>query len=385
MKKMMRKWTCILALAGLPLSASQAQEGADLSLSKTASPADPRPGTQITYSIALVNEGPGDALAITVSDDLPAGTTFVSCAATGGGVCLGLGNSRTITFVSLAAGASASITFVAEVDPATTAGTVLTNTASVNASTPDPDPTDNASSTSVTVPSADLSVGKTASPADPRPGTQITYSIAVSNDGPDEAQSVTILDDLPAGTSFVSCSATGSGVCGGAGNSRTISFTSLAAGTSASITLVAQVDAGTTPGTVLVNTASVSTLTPDPDAANNTSSASVTVAAPPSSDLSVGKTASPTNPQAGANVTYTIAVSNAGPDDAQSVTLTDTLPAGTSFVSCSATGSGVCGGAGNSRTISFTSLAAGASASITLVAEVDAARRRARCSSTPPG
>ncbi len=354
-----------------------APPSADLSISKSASPADPQPGTQITYSIALANAGPDGAQSVTLTDTLPAGTSFVSCSSTGGGACGGAGRNRTVTFSSLAAGASASITLVAQVDPATTPGTVLVNTAQVSAASPaDPNAANNTSSASVTVvapPSADLSVGKTASPTNPLPGANVTYTIAVSNPGPDAATSVTVTDTLPSTTSFVSCSSTGGGACGGSGRNRTVTFSSLASGASASITLVAQVNTGTTPGTVIVNTARVSAASPaDPSAANNMSSASVTVAAPPSADLSVGKTASPTNPLPGANVTYTIAVSNAGPDPATSVTVTDTLSSTTSFVSCSSTGGGACGGAGRNRTVTFSSLASGASASITLVAEVDA-------------
>ncbi len=41
----------------------------------------------------------------------------------------------------------------------------------------------------------------------------------------------------------------------------------------------------------------------------------------------------PTSVNAGSNITYTITVSNAGPDGASDLTLDDVLPAGTTFVS----------------------------------------------------
>ncbi len=279
----MKTWLFVLALAGLRLTASHAQESADLSLTKTASPARVAPGAQLTYSIAVTDGGPDDALAVNVSDRLPAGTKFVSCEATAGGVCGGSGNSRTISFDILDPDSPASITLVVQVDPAAKPGTVLVNTASVSAKAPaDPDPANNYSSASATVAlaGADLSISQTASPTSVTPEGQIAYSIAVTNGGPDAAQSVTVSDTLPEGTTFVSCEATAGGVCGCASNSRTVTFATLAAGASASISLVTRVNSSVRPGTVLVNTVSVSAATPtDPDPANNYSSARVTVIA----------------------------------------------------------------------------------------------------------
>jgi len=64
-----------------------------------------------------------------VSFSVPAGTTFVSCASTSGGLCGGSGNHRAVSFPSLAANASATITLVADVPCSVASGTVLSNTA----------------------------------------------------------------------------------------------------------------------------------------------------------------------------------------------------------------------------------------------------------------
>ena len=56
---------------------------ADLSIAQTASPNPVLTGSNVTYTIAVANQGPGTAESVTVADDLPANTTFVSCAATG--------------------------------------------------------------------------------------------------------------------------------------------------------------------------------------------------------------------------------------------------------------------------------------------------------------
>src|SRR5262245_46421071 len=57
-----------------------------------------------------------------------------------------------------------------------------------------------------------------------------------------------------------------------------------------------------------------------------------------SADLSVVKTDSPDPVTAGTDLTYTLTVNNAGPNDAQNMALSDTLPSGTTFVSAQQTG-----------------------------------------------
>ena len=62
------------ATAVVPVAASTA----DVSLTKSANAATISPGGQISYTITATNNGPATASAVTVSDTLPAGTTFVS-------------------------------------------------------------------------------------------------------------------------------------------------------------------------------------------------------------------------------------------------------------------------------------------------------------------
>jgi uncharacterized repeat protein (TIGR01451 family) len=69
----------------------------------------------------------------------------------------------------------------------------------------------------------------------------------------------------------------------------------------------------------------------DPTSANNQSTASTTVLKP-RTDLSVTKTG-PAGAAPDTNITYTITYANNGPDTASSVSMTDTLPAGETFVS----------------------------------------------------
>src|SRR5439155_26081575 len=51
---------------------------------------------------------------------------------------------------------------------------------------------------------ADLSITKSDSPDPVAPGGTLTYTVAVTNGGPDPASAVKVTDALPSGTSFVS-------------------------------------------------------------------------------------------------------------------------------------------------------------------------------------
>lgn len=82
-------------------------------------------------------------------------------------------------------------------------------------------------------------------------------------------------------------------------------------------------------------------------------------------DLSVTATVAPDPVTAGENLTFTITVSNAGPAAASNVTLTDTLPAGATLVSATAS-QGTCGG-GSPVTCSLGGIASGAIATVSLV------------------
>lgn len=90
-------------------------------------------------------------------------------------------------------------------------------------------------------------------------------------------------------------------------------------------------------------------------------------------DLSVTKSDAPDPVIAGGNLVYTIAIANAGPDPAANVAWSDTLPAGTAFVSLAAPGGWSCVtpavGAGGTVDCSISSLAVGSSA-FTLTVEV---------------
>ena len=131
----------------------------DLAIFKTAAPSLIVTGSNLVYTITVVNKRPAPAFDVLVTDILPSHMTFVSCASTSGGVCGGSGNNRTVTFASLAGGDVATITIVANVNCPVADGTLISNTATVSFDGVDPDPTDNLANTVVTAsnPPPDLS------------------------------------------------------------------------------------------------------------------------------------------------------------------------------------------------------------------------------------
>lgn len=146
-----------------PLLASQF-EGSDqpsqanLTVTKVASVNSVTAGSSVTYTLTLTNNGPGTASSVVVTNNLPAALNFVSCTATGGGVCGGTENNRTVTFASLAFGASATINITATANCAAVSGPSITNITAVSAATPDPDPANNSSTVTINVAAPQLRV-----------------------------------------------------------------------------------------------------------------------------------------------------------------------------------------------------------------------------------
>lgn len=257
---------------------------ADLSLTKSGSPGTVVSGGTLTYQLAVTNVGPNPSTGVVLTDHLPAGTSFQSCAESQGS-CTGpaVGTPGpvdvVVSFGTVPSGSAALATIVVTVTAS--AGNSFTNFASVTAQTFDPNPSNNTASafTVVTGPSADLSIGKTASPNIVFTGKPLTYSINVVNNGPNPASFVEVSDPLPAGTTFTSCLTT-LGTCGpvpavGTNGTVRVEVGNMAASSTATITI--QVNVTAPGGTSITNTATVTSNTPDSNVANNTSSVTTSV------------------------------------------------------------------------------------------------------------
>ena len=157
---------------------------------------------------------------------------------------------------------------------------------------------------------ADLSIIKTDSPDPVVTGSKVTYTIVVTNNGGAISQNVLVTDNLPASVTFVSCNASGTGVCGGSGNNRTISYAAIANGASETITLVATANGAA--GTTITNIATISSDTPDPDTTEN-SSTSETDVQPPAPILSIDNVVAAEGDLATTTLTFTVSLSLPAP------------------------------------------------------------------------
>jgi uncharacterized repeat protein (TIGR01451 family) len=212
-------------------------------------------------------------------------------------------------------------------------------------------------------PQADLSVVKSAQPSPATAGGQITYTFTTTDNGPANANGVTLSDILPAGETYVSSTTSQGTVTNNNGN-LTVNLGNLASGATATTTVVVALSP-TLSGSVS-NTVTVTGNQPDPNPTNNTSTVTTSIAA--SADLSLVKSASSGSAKPGGPLTYTLTVSDLGPSNATGITIVDTLPAG--FVYGSASGDTSATLTGNTLTLNVGNLNTGATTVVTVTGTV---------------
>ena len=219
--------------------------------------------------------------------------------------------------------------------------------------------------------SADLAITKTGT-VNPAPGPD-SFTVTVSNNGPDTASGVVVNDSLP--SQFTATGASGGGfTCtlpGGPGGTLVCTQATLAVAAGPQQIVVTGTLAAGTEGEMPANVATVSSNTSDPDLSNNT--ATFTQLIVPSADVGItklalesGSTTPLTTPVApGGTFDYQLTVTNSGPSPAANVVVRDTLP---TDITLMATAPGCAPGAGSGGAITCTvgALASGATRVITL-------------------
>ena len=166
-------------------------------IEKQASAAFVNPGATTTYTLIIENKGDKTAENVRVVDTLPDMFFFVPS----------LEKTQTWDFGDLPAGASTSTSYTVLVDPTAPNG-VYENTAVVtitNGTSPYNRDEDTASvevRNGTIAEGVLLAIGKTVSPSFTNPGTSITYTVTVQNNGKETARNVTVTDTLPIGFLF---------------------------------------------------------------------------------------------------------------------------------------------------------------------------------------
>ena len=218
---------------------------------------------------------------------------------------------------------------------------------------------------------SDVAATKTDGQSTAVPGQPLTYTIVVSNAGPDAVSAAAVADPLPAalqGPSWT-CVASAGSTCAPSGAGNISDVVSLAAGGAATYVVtgtLAPAATGTLTNTVTV---AVPSGTHDPSPANN--AATDIDILTPETDLSLTKTDSADPVAPGDPFVYTLAARSNGPSNATGVNLTDVLPGGVSFVS-SVPGPPTCTPGGGILTCALGPMNAGATASVTVNVTVNA-------------
>ncbi len=213
---------------------------------------------------------------------------------------------------------------------------------------------------------ADLLVNKTDSPDPVLVNEQITYTLIINNDGPSLATDVVVQDTLsqtlPPDVVFVSA-APSQGACVEALLIVDCSLGDIADQGLATIVInITPLEAAG--GTTITNSATVSATEDDSDETNNATTQGTVVNR--HADTSVTVTAAPEPVLVGEPLTYTLLVTNNGPSQATTVSLTNTLPSNVSFSSVTPS-QGSCVHAGGVVTCDLDELDNGATATVVIV------------------
>ena len=306
---------------------------ANLSVVKSGSPNPVEIGSILTYTVTATNAGPNSATNVVITDVMPQ-EILNPVFSTDNGISWNPWEDN-LSLTTLLAGETINILIQGTISA--TISESVTNDITIISDTFDPDLTNNhyVAQTVIDVPElleADLAINKVSLPANAIFGEEVTYYLTVTNNGPDAADNVILVDTAP---SFLlnQLFSIDEGLTWQAWNGR-IHLGSLANG-AISLILVKGILSSAATAT-LINTAYIFSSTPDPDQSNN----QITIETPTSgsADVIITKTSLINPVEAGEQITYQLTVKNVGPSFAYDVLLSDLLPTEISDISYSNNG-----------------------------------------------
>ena len=266
-------------------------------------------GDTLTYTIKLTNNGNADGT-VTVTDEIPTGTTLVADSITANGSYNEENKTITWTDVKVEAGKTAEVSFKATINSDTK--TSVTNKAVIDGNKPTEE---------VETKVANITGVKSVDKSTAKVGDTLIYTIKLTNSGNGDGK-VTVTDEIPTGTRIKDENTTGYNK---ETNTMTWSNVEVKAGKSVELTLEVVVKDDTTD--TVKNVAKIDNKEipekPETKVANITGT----------------KTVDKTETKVGDTLTYTIKLTNSGNGDGK-VTVTDEIPTGTTLVADSITANG---------------------------------------------
>ncbi len=323
-----------------------------LTISKTHSPSKFLRGSTGTITVTVGNNGPGSTGGtITVTDTLPTGFTFKQMDTANGWSCSGTTTVSCTNAAVISQGGNSQFSF--DVNVGTTAATSSVNNISAAGGG---DITTRNNSDTIPVIGTDLSISKTHTGDFTAGQTGATYTIKLHNNGPadtDPGETISVTDSLPADLTATAISGT-NWTCTTPPTLMCTTTTQILNGAdSSAITLT--VNVATNPTHTQVTNSATLSAPDDINSANNTANDVTNIISNP--DLTVAKTHSPASFTVGdASDQIPITVSNIGPGASSgTITVTDTLPTGLTFVNSTTAGWSCSSGNPNAQTVKCTS------------------------------
>ncbi len=286
---------------------------ADLAVLKTVNNSNPNYGDVVKWTIKVTNNGPDIATNVSVKELLPEGLIYLRNSVSKGFFD---SNSGIWTINSLSPNNFEYLDIYCRVNKSGE----FTNVVSVTGNEYDYNKTNNVDDESITVEkTADLEIIKLVNNSNPDYREQITWTLIIKNNGPDDATGVIVVDSIPDGLIGISDN------IGGNYNDGIWYVGNLGCGETKEWKIVCIVNKTGD----IVNVASINGNEADLNLENNNASAIIHVR--PAVDLSITKTSSKVEYVVGDIIDYTVNVTNNGPDTATNVIVSDYLDNGLSF------------------------------------------------------
>lgn len=295
-------------------------------------------GGNVVFDFTIENIGVIDGTSVELVDVFPAGLTYTGFQNPSGAFTVNAaGTNISVDIGTLPAGTTGTIQLLGSFDANQTSD--ITNVATVTGYEIELDNTNNTDDQLLEFVESDLLIVKQGDLDTVDAGGALTYTLTVTNNGPDAAAGVSVVDTLPEDVTFVSGDVDGNAGQVSFDNVTGILTANVGAMTNGQVASVTvNVTVGANPAATLSNTATVSA-TPNTDSNLANNSSNITTAVNRFVDLAVQKTVSGT-PISGQDITYSLTVTNNGATDAADVLVTDTLDDQLTFVSFDALASG---------------------------------------------